>query len=118
MFSDPIAVTYNAVSKDLVRGADDKQGVDYFLDDGTEKFELLIRHTVPNNPGDPGEQHHIRLNVQHFDGDGVYLRTSSAWATVKSVDGAQVTADDKHAITALEGLLTSGNIDKLLAREA
>lgn len=116
MFADPLTITYNAVSKSLVRVNQDGNGSDYFLDDGTEKFSASIRHTIPPRGGS-GESHMLRLDVDHHDAEGVFLRRVSTWTVIKTFDNTQdkVKADD--AAEALAGLLTASNISKLNGRE-
>lgn len=115
-FSDPLVITYNAVAKSLNRVNQDNNGSTFFLDDGTEKFTLTIAHTVPA-PGVPGESHLLRLDVDHYNSEGVYQRRVSTWMVSKAPDGSQVTADHDLAAQALVDLATDANIDKLLGRQ-
>lgn len=115
-FADPLVITYNSVSKSLPRVNQDNRGSEYFLDDGTMKFTATIKHTVPA-PGVAGESHLMRLDVDHYDAEGNFLRRIGAWLSTKSYDGEQVTADSDLAVQALVDLATDANIDKLLGRE-
>ncbi|DAD52496.1 coat protein [ssRNA phage SRR5467091_14] len=115
-FSDPLGITYNAVVKNLVRVNQDKNGADYFLDGGTLQYSISTRHTIPAR-GAPGESHMIRLDVDEFDAQSVYLRRSGVWLVVKTFDNVQSTTNAGYAANALVGLMTSGNVGKLLARE-
>lgn len=116
MFADPFPVTYNAVVKNLVRINQDSNGSDYYLDGGLEKFSMSIRHTIPAKGGS-GESHLIRLDVDHHDANGVYLRRTSAWTVLKTFDSTQDTTKSGYASNALAGALSGANITKLLARE-
>jgi len=116
MFADPLQITYNAVVKDLPKVNQDNRSGEYYFDDGTIKFQISIDHTVPGT-GQSNESHLIRLDASFYDGDGVFLRRVGAWLATKTYDGEQVTADSDYVVSALVGLLTAGNIDKLLGRE-
>lgn len=117
-FADPISITYNTVAKNLVRTRPlDGYGHQYELDEGTEKYSLTIRHTVPQR-GAAGESHLVRLDVEHYDADGVLERTSSAWTVIKTFDGVQVAADSDYTAQALVDFLSDSNIDKIVARES
>lgn len=115
-FADPLALTYNAVAKNLVRVNQDSNGSDFFLDGGTEKFSAAIRHTIPAK-GQVGESHMLRLDVDHYDANSVYIRRGSVWVVAKSYDTAQNSTTMGYALASLVGLLSAGNQSKLLARE-
>jgi len=116
MFADPFSITYNAVSKDLVKVNQDFNGSEFYLDDGQQKFHLSVKHTIPAR-GQSGESHLFRLDVEPYDTDGVYLRTDSAWGSSKTFDAPQVTAAADLALDALISGLTAANIAKLVGRE-
>lgn len=117
MFADPLSITYNSVSKSLKRVNQDSNGSDYYLDDGTEKFSLSIRHTIPPRGG-AGESHMIRLDVDHFDATtGEYLRRTSSWNVIKTFDAVQVSADSENTTLALAAMLDATNVGKLAGRE-
>lgn len=116
MFADPLNITYDAVSKSLVKVNQDGYGSDYFLDEGTIKYSLSIRHTIPPKGG-YGESHLLRLDVSHYDADGVYLRMDSSWAVIKTFDASQDPTDLVLCSDALAGLMTSANNAKLIGRE-
>lgn len=117
MIGDPVQITYNAVTKDLVRVNQDNFGASYYLEDGTERFNLTIKHTIPAK-GKPGESHLARLDVEHYDASNVLLRTTSAWTVFRTDTGIQDATSSSRAALALTGLLTSGNITKILSRES
>lgn len=115
-FSDPLSITYNGAAKALVRVNQDGYGANYFLDGTTLQYSISTRHTIPAR-GVPGESHMIRLDVDEFDANSVYVRRSGVWLVVKTFDNVQATANAGYAANALIGLMTSGNVSKLLARE-
>lgn len=116
-FSDPTAITYNAVVKNLAYISDAVNGRDYYKDDGQIKFMMTTRHTIPQRGGS-GESHLIRLDADHHDVGGLYLRRCSAWFVVKTFDNTQASTDLGYLGKALAGLLTATNVDKLIARES
>lgn len=116
MFADPLAITYNGATKNLARVNQDANGSDYYLDGGTEKFSASIRHTIPPRGGS-GESHMLRLDVDHHDANGLFLRRTSTWTVAKTFDATQDTTKSGYALAALVAALSSGNQAKLLARE-
>jgi hypothetical protein len=114
---DPIAITYNAVVKNLVKVNQDNFGSTYYLDDGTERFTMSVKHTIPAS-GEAGESHLVRLDVEHFDVDGVLLRTSSAWSVIKTFTGKQDTNSSQYVSEALVDFMTDANITKVIGRES
>jgi len=115
-FADPAVVTYNAVAKNLGRVNQDSNGADYFYDGTTEKFFLQTRHTIPPKGG-VGESHMIRLDVEYYDANSLYLRKGSVWLAARSYDSAQNSTTLGYSMAALVSFMTGGNQTKLLARE-
>lgn len=119
MFADSLAVTYNAVSKTLTRLTDGSYSSKYGLDDGgTAYFTLRIEHTVPSTPQGTGETHMVRLDIDRYDAQSVYLRRDSAWFVLKTSDAKQVSVDLDYTAQALVDFLSDANLDKLIARES
>lgn len=114
---DPISITYNTVSKDLVKVNQDSYGSEYYLDDDTERYTLTVKHTIPAK-GAAGESHLCRLDVEHYDADGVLTLTSSSWAVIKAFDGKQDTDAAQYTTEALVDFLTDANIGKLVGRQS
>lgn len=114
---DPISVTYNTVAKNLVKINQDSYGSEYYLDDGTERFTVSVKHTIPSK-GAAGESHLVRLDVEHFDAEGILQRTSSAWTVIKTFDGKQDVNSSQYATEALVDFLSDANIAKLVGRES
>lgn len=117
MLSNTLDVTYNAATKTLSRIKDDGYSSEYYLDDGTEKYSLSVKHTIPAR-GAPGESHLIRLDVEHYDANGVFLRTSSAWSVIKTFDNTQDTTNANRVANALVALLDTTMVSKLANRES
>lgn len=117
MLVDPLPITYNSVVKNLVRVNQDNYGSEYYLEDGQVRYRLTVKHTIPAT-GQPGESHLCRLDVEHYDANGVYIRTSSAWGVIRTDGGIQDSTSSSRAALALQTAMTSGNITKLIARES
>jgi hypothetical protein len=116
MFADPLAISYDSVTKNQNLIKFDNRTSEYYLDDGSMKFTTSIKHVVPTD-GAYGESHLVRLDIKYYDGNGVYLRKVGVWLSTKTYDGEQVTTDSDDAVTAFIALMTSGNITKLLGRQ-
>lgn len=117
--ADPMAITYNAVVKNLVRTRFDNYSSEYQLKDPANDltFDVKVSHTLPNSEGTK-ESHSIKLDVSETDATtGLPVVTSSAWLTFKTFLGAQP-ADATHVMQALVDYLTDANVDKILARES
>lgn len=117
MIGDTIGITYNLVAKTLSKVNQDNFGANYYLEDGNDRFNLTIKHTIPPK-GKSGESHLARLDVEHYDVDGVLLRTSSAWAVIRTDGGIQDSTKSTYATEALQSFLTSTNIAKIVGRES
>jgi hypothetical protein len=117
MLGNTLGITYNAVTKTLSRVKDDGYTADYYLDDGQQKYTLSVKHTVPPR-GEPNESHMVRLDVAHYDANGVYLRTASAWSVLKTFDAVQDTVSSTRCANALVGLTDSTFVGKLAVRES
>jgi hypothetical protein len=60
----------------------------------------------------------VRLDVEHYDTAGVYLRTSSAWMVIKTFDGIQNSVASKDAADTLSALCDATLVASLVARES
>jgi len=116
LFADPLAITYNAVAKNLPRINQDGYTSEYFLDGTTVRYTATVKHTIPQKGGS-GESHLMRLDVDTYDGSGVYVRRSSSWVVVKTFDNSQDTTVAGYTLDALISALTTTNKTKLLGRE-
>jgi len=117
MIGESIAITYNGVSKTLPRLNQDNFGATYFLEDGQLRYNLNVKHTIPQK-GKPGESHLVRLDVEHYDAVGVLLRTASAWTVIRTDNGIQDKTSSDRATSALQSFLTAANITKIIGRES
>lgn len=117
MIGDTIGITYATVAKTLKKVNQDNFGANYYLEDGNDRFNLTIKHTIPAK-GKAGESHLARLDVEHYDVDGVLLRTASAWTVIRTDIGIQDSTKSTNATLALQSFLTSANIGKIVGRES
>lgn len=117
MFGDTIGITYNAVAKTLNKVNQDNYGAEYYLEETGIRYRMSIQHTIPKS-GQPGESHMARLDVEHYDGSNVLLRTASAWTVFRTADAVQDSTSTTRCANALVGFLTSGNVTKLANRES
>lgn len=117
MLGNTAAITYNAVAKTLSRIRDDGYTAEYYLDGGTEKFTLSIKHTIPPR-GEPNESHSVKLDVDHYDANGVFLRQVSTWMSMKTFKAVQDTTSTTRCANALVGYLTSTIVGNVAARES
>lgn len=72
----------------------------YYGEATNVKISLNIKHTIPPRGGS-GENHLVRLDIEHYDSEGAYVRTSSAWVVIKTFDNIQ---DSTASIDVTEGL--------------
>jgi hypothetical protein len=117
MIGDTVALTYNAGTVTLARINQDNHGAEYYASSGNDRFTLSVKHTIPGR-GKPGESHLARLDVEHYDANGLLLRTSSAWTVIRTDNGIQVNTDSELATKALTAFLSAANITKLVNRES
>jgi hypothetical protein len=117
MIGDPITLTYNAGSITMNRINQDNHGSEYYAQSGNDKFTLSVKHTIPAR-GKAGESHLARLDVEHYDANGVLLRTASAWTVIRTDNGIQNVTNSENATKALTAFLTAANITKLVNRES
>lgn len=102
----------------LTRVNQDNFSSQYFGEgSASEKITLNVKHDIPSR-GVAGESHLVRLDVEHYDGSGVYIRTSSAWTVIKTFDGIQSSSGSLNTAMALGGVLDSAFATKIIARES
>jgi hypothetical protein len=119
MLTSPITATYDSESISLNRINQDNYSAEYFGQTaaGTERITLKVAHTIPKRGGDQ-ESHLVRVDVEHFDAEGVYSHTSSAWDVIKTFDGVQVAADSILAYDLLVDILDSSTIAAVVGRQS
>lgn len=115
--SDPITLTYDAVSVSLNRINQDNYGAEYYAESGTKRFTMSVKHTIPAK-GKSGESHLVRLDVEHYDAGGVLLRTTSAWTVIRTDNGVQELVACEDTTAALVAFLTPANITKIAGRQS
>lgn len=123
MLTTPQTLTIGAVSYTLHRMNQDNYSSKYFgkAPDGLSQVTMTIAHTVPTKKGSGGESHLVRLDVEQFDANGVYLRTASSWQVIKTFDGTQANDLSEDVATALAVFLSahsSANIVAVLDRRS
>lgn len=111
------SITYNAVAKVLSRVQDDGYSALYYLDGGTEKFTLKVQHVIPGR-GEAGETHTAKLDVDHYDANGVFLRQVSCWMTMKTFLAVQDKTSSTRCANALRDWATSTITGQLADRES
>jgi hypothetical protein len=119
MLDNSYTITYDAASVVLTKVREGNYSSDFRgVTAGGDILTMEVKHTtVPR--GGTGESHLVRFNVEHYDGTGTYLKTSSAWQVIKTYDGPQVDADALLAHGGLDSFLsTSGLVAKVIARES
>lgn len=119
MLTEPIAITYNAVVKNLVRVNQDSFGAVYYLDDTANlmRFTLSVKHTIPAAGAFP-ESHLMRLDVDMLNVDGSLLRTVTSWGVMKTDTSQQDLVTSQRVQAAFLTAWTSANTNKLLGRES
>lgn len=114
---DPLALTYNTVAKNLPKINQDNYGAEYFLNDGTNRFTMTVKHTIPKK-GASGESHLARIDVEHDDGNGVLERIASAWLVIRTDVGQQDPDASSYVAQMLVDYLVDANIVKIIGRES
>lgn len=117
MFGDTIGITYNAVAKTLNKVNQDNYGAEYYLEETGIRYRASVAHTIPK-AGQPGESHMFRLDVEHYDGNNVLLRTASSWAVIRTSDAVQDSTSSTRSANAMVGFLSGANVTKLVNRES
>lgn len=115
--SDPVVLAYDGGNLNFARINQDNYGAEYYVVSGTKRLTLSIKHTKPA-AGEPGESHLIRLDVEHYDANGLLLRKASAWTVIRTDLGIQDQESSEDVTEALVALLTAGNITKFVGRES
>lgn len=117
MLDNTLSITYDSVAVTLTRIRESNYESEYRGEDSTMKFTLVVKHTVPPR-GVAGESHMVRLDVEHYDSEGSYLRTSSAWTVIKVFDNVQDSTAALDCFNALDGLVDSTLAAKVINRES
>jgi hypothetical protein len=100
MLDNTLTFDYSGSPITLDRVNQDNYSSTYFGEATDAKISLRVSHTIPPRGGS-GESHLVRLDVEHYDGDGAYVRTSSAWTVIKTFDNTQDATASEDAASAL-----------------
>lgn len=118
MLDNTLTINYAATPVTLTKVSEQNFSSEYFGENGNDKFNLSVKHTIPAR-GQPGESHLVRLDVEHYDAEGTYLRTSSAWTVIKTFDGTQNSTACENTVASLQDFTAVAvNIAKVIARES
>lgn len=118
MLDNTLTINYDATPVTMTRIAEQNYSSQYFGESGTKKLTMSVNHTIPAR-GAAGESHLVRLDIEHYDLEGLYLRTSSAWTVIKTFDGTQDSAASAHTVAALQDFSAdAAKIAKVIARES
>lgn len=117
MLTTPQTLTIGAASVTLNRMNQDNFSAKYFgkSTDNLMAVTMTIAHTIPSKKGGGGESHLVRIDVESFDANGVYLRTASAWQVIKTFDGTQNDDLSEDVATALCSFLSASSSANIIA---
>lgn len=116
--SDPITFAYDGGNITMNRINQDNYGAEYYGEGTNLKLTLTIKHTIPAR-GASGESHLVRLDVGHYDAtSGELIRTSSAWAVIRTDDGTQDQENSEDAMEAIVDFLSDANITKIVGKQS
>jgi len=118
MLDNSYSITYDAATVTMTKVKEGDYSSTYFGTNANDKLTLEVKHTIPARGGS-NESHLVRLDVEHYDGSGVYLRSSSAWSVIKTLDAPQVDSSVDFTTEALHGFIGSGTVlAQIIARES
>lgn len=120
MLDSPLSIDYDGATKTLALVSRTGRKSVYTGEetDGSATYIVTVDHTIPPRGGS-GESHLIRLDVEHYDTSGIYVRTSSAWVVLKTQDAPQQTSDSTDAASCLTQFLgQAGIVSKVLNGES
>jgi hypothetical protein len=120
MFADPLVVTINAVAKNLTRINQDKYSSEYLLRTATEEYRVNIRNSsyTDKKRGVTIDRHNMELVWTVFPVAPATLSTVRKCYTVIENQRGDTLVDPRNAALGILGVLTSGNIDKLMNFES
>jgi hypothetical protein len=112
-------MTYDSESISLNRINQDNYSAEYFGENaaGDQRLTLTVKHTIPARGGDQ-ESHLVRLDVEHFDSEGLYVHSSSAWIVIKTFDGVQIATDSINAYDGLIDVLDASTVAAIVGRQS
>ena len=116
-FSDPQAVTVNAVAKSLVRINQDKYSSEYFLREATLEYGFKIRNTSFVKAGVTIDRHNVEITQTVYATSTTPSIERKAYVVLEN-SRSDTPADAINLLKALADWLTVGNITKLINRES
>lgn len=119
MFADSITVTF-ATTNDLVltKRAESNYSSEYFGTIGLIDFKMSIKHTLPKDRLGGETSHMVRLDATEYNSDNEIIRTFSVWRPFATQKGRQDNTLITQLNNALGGVLSAGNVTKLLNGES
>lgn len=119
MFSDPLALTINAVAKNLPKINQDGYGSEYLFREALQQTRLRIRHTKgkPNSLGTAIDRHNIRIDEEIFATTTVPAFKRSCSITFENTSNDAAASVDDGGL-ALFTFLSAANIAKLIGFES
>lgn len=117
MLDNSYSITFNATSVTLTKVRENDYTSEYRGEDGQYKFVMSVKHQIVPR-GTFGDSHMIRLDVEKYDAEGIYVRTTSYWRVIKTFDNSQDAADCGYAAAALDGLVGASFVTKLITGES
>lgn len=111
MFGNTQEISYNSVTKTLVKINQDAFGSEYLLRESTQEFRMRIRHsqTSPKGVGTVYDRHNVELTHVVYGLDGDPDVRQMAYAVFETAPRNQVL----HLDLALAGWLDASNLGDL-----
>lgn len=118
-FADPLAVTINAVAKNLVCIDDGQYSSEYNLRSATDEIRLRIRNTSykPKGSAVLVDRHNMELIQTVFATPTTPAYVRKAYFVFENGEGDTLT-DPKYVALGLAGLITDANLTKLMNKES
>lgn len=112
--SNPLTITVNAVAKNLPRIRTDAYMSEYYLDEGTQTFRIIIRHSKmkSNKYGVQPDNHNVELTQTIFGATPDLDTTIRLYATIHN-DRLATAVQIGYLQSALNGLMTAGFVSDL-----
>jgi hypothetical protein len=121
MFSDPLAITINAVAKNLIRINQDGYSSEYLLKEADGEFRLRIRNSTYTDKTRQGlkvERHNVELVHTVYPVAPATQPTIRKVYTVFEKDMADVVATNAKTVAGLSAFLTEANATKMINFES
>lgn len=116
-FSDPIAVTVNAIAKSLVRINQDGYSSEYFLREATQEFTVKIRNTSFTRNGQTIDRHNVELTQTVYATATVPALVRKAYSVIEN-SRSDSPGEAVYIGKALADFMSTANLTKLINRES